>query len=78
MEEIFKNPGTLLILAWSLVWKGWALWRASKNDQKYWFIALLLLNTVGILEIIYLTFFQKKDRLWNKIIQKKILRVTKK
>ena len=61
---------TLVILAWSLAWKGWALWRGSKNDQKYWFIALLVLNTVGVLEIVYLTFFQKKGRLWDKVIKK--------
>lgn len=44
---------------WSLIWKGIALWRAGRNSQKYWFIALLIVNTIGILEIIYLKFFQK-------------------
>lgn len=42
---------------WSIVWKGVALWIAAKEDQKYWFIALLVLNTAGILEIIYIFFF---------------------
>lgn len=37
-----------------------ALWRASKNDQPYWFIVLLVINFVGILEIIYLFWFAKK------------------
>lgn len=67
-----------LVLAWSLVWKGWALWRGSKNGQKYWFIALLVFNTVGMLEIVYLTFFQKEGRFWDKIIQKKFLKAKKK
>jgi len=45
---------------WSLVWKGLALWRASKQSQRNWFIVLLVLNTVGILEIVYLFRFSKK------------------
>ena len=47
------------LLIWSLIWKGMALWRSARNGQKYWFIALLIVNTVGILEIIYLKFFAK-------------------
>jgi hypothetical protein len=39
---------------WTFIWKGFALWRSSELRQKYWFIAILLLNTVGILEIVYL------------------------
>lgn len=45
---------TILVLAWSLFWKGLALWHSSKRNQPYWFIAMLLINTMGILEIIYL------------------------
>lgn len=44
----------LLVSLWSLVWKGLALWRAAQLKQKGWFIALLIINTAGILEIIYL------------------------
>lgn len=50
----------LLILAWSLPWKGVALWRAATNQQKRWFVALLLLNTLALLEIVYLFYFSKK------------------
>lgn len=50
----------LPILIWSLFWKGCALWIASKNNQKGWFFALLVLNTVGILEIIYIFYIAKK------------------
>jgi len=50
-----------LVLAWSLPWKAWALWRAAHREQKYWFIALLLVNTLGILEILYLFVFSKKS-----------------
>ena len=57
----YSDVALLIFIIWSTYWKGWALWRASKNDQKYWFIALLIVNTVGISEIIYLLVFQKKD-----------------
>lgn len=45
---------------WSVIWKGIALWKAAGNKQRIWFIILLVVNTAGILEIIYLKFFQKK------------------
>ncbi len=48
------------LVFWSLAWKGWALWRAAKNDSKPWFIALLVINTMGILEILYLFVFGKE------------------
>ncbi|KKS26334.1 MAG: hypothetical protein UU87_C0002G0013 [Parcubacteria group bacterium GW2011_GWA2_42_11] len=47
-------------LIWSLFWKGLALWRAGHLGQKYWFIILLVVNTAGLLEIIYLFYFSKK------------------
>jgi len=51
-----------LVAIWSVVWKGLALWKAAKKDHKYWYVAMLVINTAGILEIIYLAFFQKKDK----------------
>ena len=52
-------PGFVLLLAWTFFWKGLALWHAAKRDEKKWFVALLILNTLGILEIIYLFFIVK-------------------
>lgn len=43
-----------LMMLWSLFWKGLALWHSGRRGQAWWFVILLLLNTVGILEIIYL------------------------
>ena len=51
-----------LVTIWSLIWKGLALWRAAQNKQKGWYVALLVLNTAGILEIIYLLFFSNPDK----------------
>jgi hypothetical protein len=48
-----------LLVIWSLVWKGFALWFAAKDNKKWWFIAILLINTAGILEIIYIFGFSQ-------------------
>lgn len=50
----------IIIIAWSLVWKGLALWRAARRGDKVWFVVLLMVNTAGILEILYLYVFGKK------------------
>lgn len=50
----------LLLTAWSLFWKGIALWRSATSQQRNWFIAILVINTIGILEIVYLFRFASK------------------
>lgn len=50
-----------IVSIWSLVWKGLALWKSSKKDHKIWFIVLLVVNTVGILEILYIYVFSKMN-----------------
>lgn len=49
-----------VLILWTLVWKGMALWKAARHGHKIWFVALLLINTAGILEILYIYFFSKK------------------
>ena len=49
----------VLVAIWTLVLKGFALWHAARNHQNRWFIAILILNTIGILEIVYLVWFRK-------------------
>ena len=49
-----------IVLVWTFFWKGKALWVAARNGQLIWFIVLLFVNTLGILEIIYLYFFAKE------------------
>lgn len=48
-----------LLLIWSLTWKGFALWKSARNNQPVWFVCLLVMNTLGILEILYISFFQR-------------------
>lgn len=47
------------LTAWSLLWKGLALWRAAGQKDKIWFIVLLIVNTLGLLDILYLFVFSK-------------------
>lgn len=51
----------LVVSVWTLAIKGYALWHAARNEQKWWFIALLIVNTFGILEVVYLLFFRPKE-----------------
>lgn len=48
------------IIIWDFAWKLLALWRAARRGQTTWFILLAILNTVGILPIIYLLTHSKK------------------
>ncbi len=57
-KTIAPTPGGRAILvaavAWSVAWKGASLWRAARNGRKPWFVTLLLANTLGLLDAIYL------------------------
>jgi len=54
------NPFLIIaLIVWTFVWKGLALWKSASLRQKWWFIAILVINTLGILEIIYYFFVSK-------------------
>ena len=48
------------LVVWAIIWKGMALWTAARAGSKGWFVALLLINTAGILDILYIYIFSKK------------------
>ncbi len=50
-----------LIVIWSIIWKGLALWKSAREGSRVWFVVLLIVNTVGILDILYLYVFSKKS-----------------
>lgn len=65
MESVVKllspnSPILYLLIVWSVIWKGIALWYSARNQQKAWYITILIVNTAGILEILYLLFFRKE------------------
>ena len=59
----------IIIGLWTLPWKAVALWKAAGQGAKYWFVALLVINTVGLLEILYIFIFSKKKELKNKEVE---------
>lgn len=52
-------PFIIAAILWTLVWKGLGLWHSARRGQYWWFLILLVVNTLGILEIIYLFFVAK-------------------
>lgn len=52
----------VLLALWSVFWKGWALWTAARRNEKKWFVILLVVNTLGILEIVYLFLLGKRKK----------------
>lgn len=52
----------LLVIVWSLVWKGLALWKSAKRDNKVMFVLLLVINSLGILPISYLVYVKMKSK----------------
>jgi hypothetical protein len=60
--ELSTNQLVLILIAiiWTTIWKGIGLWKSAQKKHKGWFIAFLLINTLGILPIIYINWFQNK------------------
>lgn len=54
--------GIILLVIWSAIWKMIALWKAARNNSLVWFIVLAVVNTLGILEILYIFVFSKNKK----------------
>ena len=50
----------IILIIWDFFWKGYSAWTAAKAGHKWWFVFLLILNTMGILQIYYLFYVAKK------------------
>jgi hypothetical protein len=61
-SNIFNSPIFILTISiWTLIWKGLSLYKAASHKQKSFFIILLVLNTVGIFEILYFFYLYRYD-----------------
>ena len=65
MDQLTSMPNwitlfVVLSIAWTLPWKGVALWKSARNKHLVWFIVMLIVNTLAILEIIYIFGFSKR------------------
>lgn len=50
----------ILIMLWVLPWKGYSMWLAARRKDKKWFVLLLIINSLAILDIIYIFFVAKR------------------
>ena len=53
-------PAIIILAIWDSVWKLIAMWKAGRNNHLAWFICIAVINTIGILPIIYIL-IQKKN-----------------
>lgn len=53
--------GIMLLMVWTMIWKGFGLWRAAQEKSLGWFISIMIFNTLGVLEILYLWIFSKQN-----------------
>jgi hypothetical protein len=60
--SLLNSPWFLILVVWEVIWKGIAMWKAGRNNHLAWFVCILVINTIGILPIIYLAFFQPKRK----------------
>ncbi len=64
IEQYLQPPFVYVWLGpltiWSFLWKAMALWKAGRNNQLAWFITHLFVHTLGLLDLVYILFFQKK------------------
>jgi hypothetical protein len=64
IKFVLENPWVLMIFAFlvliEVILKYISLWRSARNDQLAWFVILCIFNTLGILPLIYLIWFDKK------------------
>lgn len=44
----------IVLMLVDLVLRGMALWKSARNGHNVWFIFLLIINSVGILPLIYI------------------------
>ena len=56
------SPIVIAMLLWSIPWKGYALWKAARKKHTVWFIILLVVNTVALLEIAYIFYFSERQK----------------
>ena len=54
-------PVLVTAVVWDTTWKLIGMWKASRNNDLAWFICIGILNTLGILPIIYILLNKKKD-----------------
>jgi hypothetical protein len=50
-----------IIVIWDSIWKLNGMWKAAKKGSVVWFIVLAIINSVGILPILYVYIFSEMN-----------------
>ena len=58
---VWLIPIIIILVIWDSVWKLIALWKSARNNHLAWFICIAVINTLGILPIVYILMNKKKD-----------------
>ena len=63
LQEIFPYflPFLIILILWELVWKLIAMWKSAKNNHLVWFICIGIINSIGILPIVYILTHRKRS-----------------
>ncbi len=75
IASAYQNPvlgilGLSVAVIWETVWKGLGLWKAAQCQQRNWFIVILIVNSMGLLPIIYLIWFKNEAPSTKKTVKK--------
>jgi len=68
LQQLFSTlswllPLLIFLIICDLTWKLIGLWNAGRNNEVIWFLSIALINSLGILPIIYIIIC--KNRLKN-------------
>jgi Family of unknown function (DUF5652) len=55
-------PTIIIFSIWETIWKLIALWKAGRNNHLVWFICIAIINTAGILPIVYILIQRNKQQ----------------
>ena len=66
VELLFWSVLAICVCAvWEIVWKAIALWKAARNNHLGWFVCIAVINSAGILPIIYILMQKKMKNIEN-------------
>lgn len=64
---IWFIPVLIILFIWETVWKLIAMWKAGRHNHLAWFICIALINTLGILPIVYILMHKNEFDSLNEI-----------
>ncbi|MDP2386488.1 MAG: DUF5652 family protein [Bacteroidota bacterium] len=55
-------PVIIILVIWEVVWKLIGLWKSARNKHLGWFIIIAIINSMGVLPIIYILRNRKQKK----------------